>query len=312
TQAPIWLLSVLLFFTIGIPFFFLLYLGLKILVNNLKSIGNIAKFSLLGLWLISIIVLIILGVREAASHAFEGGITTENELYMENASDTLNIQLVSSELWGNGANMRMNDMVMTYDDDGQPILLSDDVRFRLKKSKDSVIRIEVRKEANGPSVAEARTVAEKINYVYGLEGNTLNLDDYLTTTGKSKFRDQEVRVNLLLPAGTILTYSSESGRNWTMSADTDRAADGIEGYFWKMGSDGELKCQECPDEILDDDDDNRVRINEDGIDININDNGESFEMKMDEDGLKIKANDSRDSVNINIDGKGVKIDAKEN
>jgi phage shock protein PspC (stress-responsive transcriptional regulator) len=311
TQAPIWLLSVLLFFAIGIPFFFLLYLGLKILVNNLKSIGNIAKFSLLGLWLISMISLIILGVREAASHAFDGGITAEKELYMENSADTLNIQLVSSELWGNGANMRMNDMVMTYDDDGQPILLSDDVRFRLKKSKDSVIRIEVRKEANGPSVAEARTVAEKINYAYSLVGSTLELNDYLTTTSESKFRDQEVRVNLLLPAGTILRYSSESGRNWTMSADTDRASDGIEGYFWKMGSDGELKCQECPDEIIDvDDDNNRVRINEDGIDINIKDDGESFEMKVDEDGLKIKANDNIDSVNINIDNKGVKIDTK--
>ncbi|MGI9553233.1 MAG: PspC domain-containing protein, partial [Aurantibacter sp.] len=184
-------------------------------------------------------------------------------------------------------------------------------RFRLKKSKDSIIRMEVRKEANGPSVAEARTVAEKIIYGYKMEGNTLTLDDYLTALGKNKFKDQEVRVNLLLPAGTILRYSSESGRNWTMSADTDRAADGIEGYFWRMGSDGELKCQECLDELLDDED-NRIRINKDGVDINIQDEDDSFEMKMDEEGLKIKANDKTDSVNIKLDSKGLKIDAKEN
>ena len=36
-----WLISMLVFFAIGIPFFFVFYLGLKILVNNLKSIGNI-------------------------------------------------------------------------------------------------------------------------------------------------------------------------------------------------------------------------------------------------------------------------------
>ena len=38
TGTPVWLVSLLAFFAIGIPFFFLLYLGLKILVNNLKSI----------------------------------------------------------------------------------------------------------------------------------------------------------------------------------------------------------------------------------------------------------------------------------
>ena len=311
TESPVWLISLLTFFAVGIPFFFLLYLGLKILVGNLKSIGNIAKFSLLGLWLISIISLIIIGVREAASHAFESGVTVETELYLNNPSDTLNIQLVSSELWNNGANMRMNDMVMTYDDAGQPILLSDDVRFRLKKSKDSIMRIEVRKEANGPSVAEAKSVAEKIDYAYDLNGNTLTLNDYLTADAKSKFKDQEIRVNLFLPVGTVLKYSSESGRNWTMSADTDRAADSIEGYFWKMGPDGELKCQECPDEI-DDQDNNHIRINEDGVDINIKDDGESFKMKMGEDGLEIKANDNSDTVNININANGVKIDSNDN
>ncbi len=315
TKTPVWVLSILTFFAVGIPFFFLLYLGLKILVNNLKSIGNIAKFSLLGLWLISIIALIVMGVREAASHAYEGGITTESELYMPNPSDTLNIQLASSSLWDNGANMRMNDMVMTYDDDGNPVLLSDDVRFRLKKSKDSVVRLEIRKEANGPTLAEARAVAEKIQYSYKMEGNTLILNDFLTTEGKSRFKDQEVRVNLFLPVGTVLKYDSDSGRNWNMSANTDREdMDNIENYLWKMGSDAELKCQDCPDEVIydDDEEDNHIRINEDGIDINIKDNGESFKMKINEDGVKIKANDHSDSIDIDIDEEGVKIDANEN
>src|SRR5690606_37615688 len=36
--APLWLLSLLIFFAVGIPFFFLFILGLKILVNKLKTI----------------------------------------------------------------------------------------------------------------------------------------------------------------------------------------------------------------------------------------------------------------------------------
>lgn len=315
TAAPIWLLALLLFFAIGIPFFFLLYLGLKILVNNLKSIGNIAKFSLLGLWLISLITLIVLGAREAASHAFTGSVTTENPMYLENESDTLNIQLVSSEFYEGDEHVRMNDMILVYDNDGTPVLQSEDVRFNIKKSNDSVVRISVRKEANGPSFNDARATAEKISYDYKVQGSTLMLDNYLTTNDRSKFNDQEVRVNLYLPVGTTLKYNSSSRRLWTIRAETDRSSDYFEKYAWKMGEDGELKCLECPEQENDeDDDDNHIRINGDGIDININDeDGESFKMKIDEDGVRIKAKDDEEGVDINIDNNGnnVEIRAKD-
>ncbi|NHF59501.1 PspC domain-containing protein [Flavobacteriaceae bacterium TP-CH-4] len=318
TDTPVWLLSLLFFFVIGIPFFFLLYLGLKILVTNLKSIGNIAKFTLLGLWLISLISLIVIGVREAASHAFDGAVKTSNELYMDTVNDTLNIQLATSELWDNRVHMRMDDSVMTYDDDGQPVLLSDDVRFRIRKSKDSIARIEVRKEANGPSIAEAKGTAEKIDYAYKVQGNTLVMNDFLTTLGDSKFKDQQVRVNLLLPAGAHMKFGSTGdGRNWRMRADTDKATDGLGGYLWKMGEDGELKCQDCPENIDSWDEgkgeDGRIIINEDGIDINFQDeDGESFKMKIDEDGVNIKAKDKDgndiDKVIINEDEVDIDVD----
>ncbi len=321
TESPVWLLSILMFFTIGIPFFFLLYLGLKILVTNLKSIGNIAKFSLLGLWLISIISLIVIGVREAASHAFTGGITVKDELYVENLSDTLTIRQATSDLYENGAHMRMDDMIMTYNDDGESVLLSDDVRFRLKESKDSLIRIEVKKEANGPSIQEARSVAEKIDYSYRVEGNTIVLNDFLTTMGQSKFKDQEVRVNLFLPRGTLFRYNPSHGRNWTMRTNNDRDMDEIEGFVWKMGMDGEIECQDCPDETPDGDEDeednNRIIINGEGIDIDIQENGDSFKMKIDEDGVNIKAeenngtDDHGESFRMEIGEGGVKLNANE-
>jgi len=317
TEAPIWLISLMLFFAIGIPFFFLLYLGLKILVDNLKSIGNIAKFSLLGLWLISIITLIILGVREAASHAFSGSITSDKELFLENDADTLNIQLVSSDLYDQRGHMRMNDMVMVYDNDGNEVLLSDDVRFNIKKSQDSTMRVSVRKEANGSSHNEARGVAEQIEYNYTMKGNNLRFDDFLTANDNSTFNEQEVRVNLYLPVGTNLKYTPSSSRNWTLRGDRDRGDLDLENATWKMGEDGELKCQACPEEESEeeDEDDNHIRINEDGIDINVQDNGESFKMKIGEEGVEIKSNDEQikgDNIDIKINEDGVKVKTNDN
>jgi phage shock protein PspC (stress-responsive transcriptional regulator) len=313
TSAPVWVVSLLAFFVVGIPFFFVLYLGLKILVNNLKSIGNIAKFSLLGLWLISLITLVVLGIRQAASHAYSDSISTEQTINFEVPSDTLQISMHSSELYQKRRNMAIDGVMVTSSDNGEEILVSDDVRLSLKKSKDSVIRIKIRKDADGSSFIEAKEIAGNIEYSYAVEGNSIVLDDFLTTSMSNKFRDQEVWVTLFVPEGKTIQFDNESVHCIRMGAknDSDMGRCEVPDYIWIMGADGELKCQDCPESIgYEDDDDNHIIINEDGIDIDINENGDSFEMKINEDGLKIKADDSSAGEVLNIDlndeGEGLK------
>lgn len=312
SNLPIWAVSLLAFFAVGIPFFFLLYLGLKILVGNLKSIGSIAKFSLLGLWLLSIILLIVFGIREAASRAYSGSTTSESELYFENPKDTLQINLVTADYDRNNV-MHMGNMIITHDENGDKLLVSEDVRFRLTKSKDSIFRMELRKEANGSSFKSAKETAEGIAYDYIIEGNTLKLKNYLTASGDSKFNDQEVRINLLLPVGTILKYDHGNARSWVMRADTDRSSDELDNHTWKMTSDGTLVCLDCPVEIDDTSaDENRIQINENGIDININDNGEKGKIIINEDGIDIDVKDNGESFKMKLDENGIKIKADDN
>ncbi|WP_422079542.1 PspC domain-containing protein [Ulvibacterium sp.] len=319
SSVPVWLMSLFLFFAIGIPFFFLLYLGLKILVTNLKSIGNVAKFSLLGLWLISIIILIIFGIRQAAAHAYSGSTTVEDTFYVDSPTDTLNIAILSSDLIDQGRHIRIDNMHLIQNDQGEEVLLSENVRLTVKKSKDSVIRLKMRKEANGSSFNEARATAEKIQYGYLMEGNSLVLDNFLTTSRENKFKDQEVRVELFLPVGTVVNYERDNGRCWTLRADNDRGLNGCDmsEYTWQMAQDGELTCLDCPEglnEEIDEDDENKIIINGDGIDINIEEGGESFKLKVDEDGVKLKASDKdNDKVNINIgdDGNSFKMKIEE-
>lgn len=314
TNMPIWVVSLLAFFAIGIPFFFLMYLGLKILVNNLKSIGTVAKFSLLGLWLISIILLIIFGIREAAAHAYTGSMSVEDEITTVIPTDTLSIRLVSTDEYDHENDMNLGDTFLSYDEAGNKILVSDDVRFRIRKSKDTLVRVQVRKEADGPSNREAKDIASQIVYDYEVNGNTISFNDYLTTQGP-KFKDQEVRVNIFLPVGTILTYEQTNSRNWITTVNTDRDTDGLEGYLWKMTNNGELECLDCPEYIeMNDEDDNgsnRIKINENGIDININDNGEKGKIIINENGIDIDVNDHGESFKMKLDENGVKIDAND-
>ena len=303
---PIWLVSILGFFAIGIPFFFLLYLGLKILVNNLKSIGSIAKFSLLGLWLISIILLIVFGIRQATARAYSDIVVIEEELAFENLNDTLVIDVASYDrAYRNMRTVKMGDgRTISRNAAGEEVIVLDDIDIYLEASKDSLARIELVKESNGPSFDEAKLLASEIVYDYGTEGNTLSLNDFITTARNNKMMDQEVRVKLILPTGTMLRFENESNyRCWRFHFDNDRNLGGCDltEYVWQLSEDGELECQGCPEpeseeqeDDMDDEEENKIIINEDGVDIDIQDDGESLRLKIDQEGVDIKAKENDD------------------
>ncbi len=318
SSMPAWIVALFGFFAIGIPFFFLMYLGLKILVTNIKSIGSVAKFTLLGLWLLSIIMMIVFGVRQAAAHAYESGVTDKHELYVDDMNAPIMVRMTASDTYNSRANIHMGNMKLTHDKDGNEMLLSKDVRLSIKKSEDSVFRLGVRKEADGFSFNEAMETARKINYDYKVQGNQIILNEYLTTDKNNRFHDQEARVTLYVPEGAILNYDNGDGdfRCWKVKSTNDRNIDDcdIQDYTWKMGSDGELKCQECPDESFDyedEDRENKIRVDSDGIDININDeDGESIKVIIDENGVDIKAKDNNpndENFEMKIDENGVKV-----
>lgn len=289
TDAPVWIVSLLCLFAVGIPFFFLLYLGLKILVNNLKSMGAIAKFSLLGLWLLSLIGLTVLGVKQAAAHAYSGSDTQMEVLALPQSLDTLNIKLVANELYDDFDDLNINGVSIAYNEAGDKLLYSDDVRVDIKKSEDSISRIRIRKDANGNSFADARDRASKISYAYEADSTGLRLNDHLTTALENKVRDQEVRLTVYVPAGMVITFNDNArghiGRTTKYDADVYRRR--MVQYTWLMGESGKLLCQDCPEEI-EDDSEGHIIIDGDGIDIDIRDSDEGVIMKIDEEGVKIK------------------------
>ncbi|MCM4169127.1 hypothetical protein KCTC52924_00106 [Arenibacter antarcticus] len=299
TNTPVWLASLLAFFAIAIPFFFLLYLGLKILVNNLKSIGNIAKFSLLGLWLISIILLSVFGIRQAAAHAYSGNVTVEKVLSFQKPDQLIKINLKSSNWEENGNNIGINGIILDYTENGEEVLVFDDLRLYIKKSKDSLAHIEIRKSANGSSFKNATETADKVNYSYIIKDNTLLLDDFLTTAKENKYRDQEVRINLAIPMGTKVQFENFPKRCWMLRTNNNQDMDGCEitNYLWTMSKNGELLCQDCPESESSSKKDSgkgKIIINEDGVDISIKDGEDSFKMKIGKQGVQINTNENKE------------------
>lgn len=213
-ETPLWAQGMLLLIGFGIPLFFLLILGLKLIVNNLRSIGNYVKYSLLAVWLIAVGIIISLGINEASQLAFDGK-SVQKEVIAIAPTDTLKIKFKNNDFYSK-SNYRHHDFKITQDEGDNEIIYSNNVSIEIKYTDEVTPYMLIEKLANGKSTSQAKKRAEKIKYNYKIEGNTIVLDNYLLTAVENKFRGQEVEIYLYLPKGTIF-QTDESYSNYDRS-----------------------------------------------------------------------------------------------
>jgi phage shock protein PspC (stress-responsive transcriptional regulator) len=291
TNLPIWLVSILTLFAVGIPFFYLFILGLKILVTNLKSLGKIANFSLLGIWLASVITLTTFAAREVTEFAREASVTQKQEINIA-TTDTVYVKMVGNEVYSNDLH-RDYDFDILRDENNEKHLYSSNVKLIFKSTMDSLARVSVEKNARGNNYQNAKERAEGVEYEYSFDNDELLLNGYFLSDVKHKFRDQEVAVTLYLPEGSIVylddnTYSFH--RNYSGLGDI--IDNGFEEHYLKVVKD-DVICLDCTDE-------EKFRLN-----IDIGDDDAHF--KLDKNGLRIKG----DEVKISIDGKSASGEGEE-
>jgi len=203
---------------------------------------------------------------------------------------------------------------MSYNENGEKVLLSKEVRIAIQKSKDSSIRLEILKKANGSSYDAAIEKADLINYNYRVEENTILLDNFLSLLGNNRFNDLEVKTTLYIPENTIIKYGKLDRRCWTIRTNNDQNMDGCEmtEYSWEIAPDGELQCLDCPEKKTPNKkEENKITINEQGIHINVREDGENNNISINEEGINIDIKDKGESFKMKIDQDGVNINSKE-
>jgi phage shock protein PspC (stress-responsive transcriptional regulator) len=294
TNTSMWLIGLLFLLAIGIPFFFLLLLGLKILVNNLKSIGNIAKYTLLGVWVIAVGILISLGIRQASEVAFENKVVSKQIINIA-SSDTLEIKFKNNNYFSKN-NYEHDNFEFVQDSLGRDVIYSNNVSIEVLPTDEKLPFVQVEKESNGKSFTDARKRAENIEYKFKVEGNKIIFDNYFLTDIKNKFRDQEVLIYLYLPKGTYIK-PDESVKHFD-SSDNDffNLHYNSDNYIYKVDND-KVKCLNCPEGEnewgdVEENNSHTVIINEDGVKIKndtvISNSKDIKELKISEDGIIIK------------------------
>ncbi|GEL09446.1 phage shock protein C (PspC) family protein [Flavobacterium glycines] len=284
TDYPFWVLGLLMFFAVGIPFFFLTILGFKLLAPNTKSIGSIAKYTLIALWIMAIALVTALGIKQASAFAMDGRVVKKETLNIP-LKDTLLIKFRYNDYFARDIYDRA-EFKITTDSTENDIIYSNDVRFRIKKSNENYSYIQIEKEAKGKSFSEARKNAEKIRYQYKITGNQLVFDNYLLSDLKNKFRNQKIEITLFLIEGTIFKVD-ESVQDYDHSDDDffDLNYDAFEPVY-KIGQ-SEANCLNCQGDENADDENTSENQKTDTI---VNSKTHIEELKIGKDGIIIKTN----------------------
>ena len=293
TDFPMWILYIFSFFAAAIPVFFFFILGLKLLVNNVKSIGSYAKYSLLGLWILSIVFLVYFGLRQASEVSRESKIVEKREIILT-PNDTLKINMKYNDFYTKSV-YRRTDFEFVVDENDKEIIYSNNVKIHLMKTDESKTYIQIEKVANGSSFNDAKERARNIVYNFDIQGNIINLDNYLITARDNKFRDQEVHIYIYIPKGTVI-FPNETISDYLTNHNSDiDMYYGKENHYYKL-IDGDFECLDCPEEIENNewnsDEDNNVEIKINGQDI-INSDTEIKTINVDENGISIQTKNKK-------------------
>jgi phage shock protein PspC (stress-responsive transcriptional regulator) len=243
SDFPVWTFGLLVFFAIGIPFFYLMILGFKLLITKMKSLGNVVNYTLFALWIISIGLLITIGMNQMMEYSTQGRVVKKEILNM-NVQDTLQIKFVHNPYYAKNNHTKTNFSI-TQDSIGQRILYSNNVELVIAKTDEALPYLQIERLANGRDLAIAKEKSEKINYGFKFQNNQLVLDNYFISGYKNKFRNQKVELVLYLPKGTTFKVD-DSVENFDYSDDDFfNLQHSSDEYIYQVEN-TQVKCLNCP------------------------------------------------------------------
>jgi len=244
TEYPIWSFGLLMLFAVGIPFFFLTLLGFKLLSPNLKSIGNITKYTLLAIWIIAVAIAISIGIKQATEISYDNKSVEKKTLNIL-PKDTLFVKFRYNDYYAKDLGHH-HEFTFVQDSANNNLIYSNDVRLHVLHTDNATAYLQIEKSARGNSFSTAKQRAEKITYNLEIKGNHLILDNYFLTDAKNKFRGQEVDVYLYLPEGQLFKPDS-SVQDYDRSENDFFNLHFSGDYNYKVEG-SKIKCLNCPAE----------------------------------------------------------------
>jgi phage shock protein PspC (stress-responsive transcriptional regulator) len=223
-------------FLAGIPLLAMLYIGSK-MVFRYKSNNTVIGLGLAGIWILSLMVLVIVSVNQLGNYRNQASIVESNTLPCDSCQ-TLWLKPGEDRYKGYAAHAWDLNKLRVMEADGERVLLGQPT-LDIEKASGEDFVITIKKSSRGRSRENARDVASDLIYRYELKDSVLFFDPYFYPDKKDKWRDQKIQITLKMPEGSTvfldegmvnIIYDIE---NVTNTWDGDMI-----GKFWEMKPDG--------------------------------------------------------------------------
>ncbi len=238
-----------------IPGVLLTILGVKCFWNKVK-VSKAVIFGSIALWFIALFVII--GISVSTASKFRSSVEMTDDKVLNIPSDTLEIQFLNNED-GNYRYSGFNKLEQLIDENGN-LVIPIYKTFDIEESNDHNIHLEIRYSSKGGSKEEAKRNLESIKYTYQLEGNKLNLDNFVKIPKNGKFREQTVDIKIYVPKNKVVFVKKSNSVNLRSGQyETDYVSDVNNNYFGYNGKKFVcLNCQKDSDaeEVIDLDSEN--------------------------------------------------------
>jgi len=280
-DIPVFILGFFALLIIGIPFIFLFTLGLQLLAQNKSVMSRLSRLVLLGLWIISLITLIVFGLIESKSFAINAK-GTQHFNWEQQTQDTLKIYLNEEHKYDETVTL-FNHFTLVEDESGDKFRLDNDIRLWIGENNNNTLDMVVEKNARGWSQSKATKNSEAIEYSLDYYDSQLMIDDYWLSPLSHKNNPESVRLKLTVPEGKYIYIDNDLGPYLSpkIKNDRDYYRKRLAGHLWQMQA-GELVCQDC-EKI-----NGEMHFDEDSLEINLSDDDTVIKVNIDEDGLEIR------------------------
>jgi phage shock protein PspC (stress-responsive transcriptional regulator) len=188
-------------FLVGIPLLAMLFVGTK-LVFGYKSNNAAIGLSMVGVWLLALIVLVIVASSEVGNFKDYTSLSNTETLYPA-AGKTLKITLGEDKYSGYTDQHWDLDRFKMVTTDGKDILLGEP-RLDIEKSSTHDCVIVIKKQSRGRTRNQANEFIQRITYHYAVTDSTLVLDPWFFPGENDKWKDQKVDITLKIPEGMAI------------------------------------------------------------------------------------------------------------
>jgi len=301
--SSLWISSIVIFLTGAIPLFFIFILGLKISFPNVKKVGRTVILSLIGAWLLALIIFSISQFLSKKRNAVTASTSNKENLNLKK-TDTLKLIMQKKDRYIDQFKSE-DDFLVRKTMDGQKVLIYRDVTIYVKNETTKAPFIEIKKSAKGPNYNEALNLAEKMEFNYLFKNKTLFLDGYSLSDYEDKYRGQKVKIFLTLPEGiTLFADSSTKSYNNQKKPNDFIIIKNKENHYLKLQK-GKSICNDCykntnyktinidfDEDSFDEELENKIKkIIKESFNIEENKlkyNGKNFNININENGIEIK------------------------